>query len=62
MEMQSFFYLFTRYLAEKAKSHELYTSSLISMIVVVLTTSTVTGTVSSRQPRIRLSRMTNFQR
>jgi hypothetical protein len=58
MEMQSFFYLFTRYLSEKASSQELFVS-VTQLDGSSYLLALATGIASSRLLLIRLSRTTN---
>lgn len=51
-EMQSFFYLFTRYLAERAKSQDLYDNYYFRPLL--LTPDTAIGIASSPQLKTRL--------
>jgi UTP--glucose-1-phosphate uridylyltransferase len=46
-EMQSFFYLFTRYLAERAKSQDLYVSLQVFLLCALIRLFTETGIASS---------------
>ena len=59
-EMQSFFFLFTRYLSERAQSIDLYVH-ILSVIIFSTHNHPVTGTVSNLQLRTRLFPMLTLQ-
>lgn len=56
-EMQSFFYLFTRYLSERAQSQDLYVLIILIAPSCLLTPPTATGSASSPPQRTRSSPM-----